>query len=476
MLPYFFAARHIHYARYITWHLLEMRCLSAAAKADLVYGAFVCRHRQGSWNAVSSDQFGEQTAIKIGKGGLKGITLDPEMVTKWISAFPIGAYICDTVDLLYEEDQPNEKEVLHKEEGFSIRRLDADDRRRVANELSKHPHAQEGHGEDNILYNIANGKIAPPAVNVADAVSIGYKMLSVFRKSLPSSFHAKMSSPVKTMEYLKRGVKVGEKTVFDAESIFLRILMVGQQRHLQLAPIFSYQLCAVPPSLVDEFGCLRRGNKAALMNRLGIKLTRPRSPDIVIVDGQLLYHVTWPCGGDPSVLVASMKARLASLPGECVLVFDRYDHVSPKDHELMRRGGVGSMNYNLAINSPLPSRDAILKNKQNKPVLKELHWLPVVKRIQFKVVTTVFKVMHDTAPAYLQELIVPYAPSRGLRSREHNLLCVPFTRSTVAGSRAFSIAGPTLWNGLPQYLRDISDISTFKKQLKTHLFLQHYGL
>ena len=176
-----------------------------------------------------------------------------------------------------------------------------------------------------------------------------------------------------TMEYLKRGVKLGENTVFDAESIFLRILMVGQQRHLQLAPIFSYQLCAVPPYLVDEFGCLRRGNKAALMNRLGIKLTRPRSPNIVIVDGQqLLYHVTWPCGGDPSVLVASMKARLASLPGECVLVFDRYDHVSPKDHERMRRSGVGSMNYNLAINSPLPSRDAILKNKHTKRQLSRV--------------------------------------------------------------------------------------------------------
>ena len=69
------------------------------------------------------------------------------------------------------------------------------------------------------------------------------------------------------------------------------------------------------------------------MNRLGIKLSWHRSPDTVIVDGQqLLYNVTWHCGGDPSVLVASMKARLASLPGECVLVFDRYDLISPKDH------------------------------------------------------------------------------------------------------------------------------------------------
>ena len=109
------------------------------------------------------------------------------------------------------------------------------------------------------------------------------------------------------------------------------------------------------------------------MNRLGIKLSWPRSPDIVIIDGQqLLYHVTWPCGGDPSVLVASMKARLASLPGECVLVFDRYDHVSPNDHERMRRGGVGSMNYNQAMNSPLPSRDAILKNKHNKRQLSRV--------------------------------------------------------------------------------------------------------
>ena len=47
-------------------------------------------------------------------------------------------------------------------------------------------------------------------------------------------------------------------------------------------------------------------------------------------------------------------------------VFDRHDHVSPKDHERMRRAVAGSMNYNLAINSPLPSRDAILKNKHNK--------------------------------------------------------------------------------------------------------------
>ena len=121
------------------------------------------------------------------------------MATEWLSAFPIGAYIRDTVDLLYEKYQPNEKEVLHKEDGLSRRRFDPDDRRRVANELSKHSHPLEGQCEDNVLYSIVNDKIAPPAVNVADAVSIGGKMLSVFRRSLPSGFQTKMYSPVKTI-------------------------------------------------------------------------------------------------------------------------------------------------------------------------------------------------------------------------------------------------------------------------------------
>ena len=91
--------------------------------------------------------------------------------------------------------------------------IDADDRRQVANALSKQSQPLEGQGEDNVLYNIVNSKMYPPAVKVAYAVSIGDNTLSVFRRSLPSGFHAKISSPVKTMDYLKRGVKMRENSV-----------------------------------------------------------------------------------------------------------------------------------------------------------------------------------------------------------------------------------------------------------------------
>ena len=48
MIPYFFGAEYFHYARYISWHLLEMRhLLPETAKVDLLAGAHVCRHSEG---------------------------------------------------------------------------------------------------------------------------------------------------------------------------------------------------------------------------------------------------------------------------------------------------------------------------------------------------------------------------------------------------------------------------------------------
>ena len=92
--------------------------------------------------------------------------------------------------------------------------------------------------------------MAPAVVNVSDALSLCALMVTDFRKSLPAAFHAKLSSPVNTMEKLKHGIKIGHQMVFDLESIFLRLLLVGQQREMELLSIFGFELCAVPPSLV----------------------------------------------------------------------------------------------------------------------------------------------------------------------------------------------------------------------------------
>ena len=56
------------------------------------------------------------------------------------------------------------------------------------------------------------------------------------------------------------------------------------------------------------------------------------------------------------------------------------------------------------------------------PVLKALHWLPVQQRIKFKTLVLVYKAVNNLAPVYLQELLHPHVPCRGLRSSEMNLL------------------------------------------------------
>ena len=105
------------------------------------------------------------------------------------------------------------------------------------------------------------------------------------------------------------------------------------------------------------------------------------------------------------------------------------------------------------------------------PVLHQLHWLPVDKRIIYKILLMVFKCLHNLAPSYLSNLIIKYTPNRAFRSTSSkNLLVVPPSRTKGYGDRAFSVCGPKLWNNLPESLRHETKLELFKKNLKTYLF------
>ena len=144
MLKYFFLAGHVQYACYLTQYLLEMRHLPADAKRDLVSGACVCRHHEEYWNVVSGHQFGEQIAIRMGKGALKGTKLSPELVCELIDAFPITVHVTDQVDCIYSANAPCQfAQKQRKKEQRHRRVLDADDRALVGKEVAKHPHPLE---------------------------------------------------------------------------------------------------------------------------------------------------------------------------------------------------------------------------------------------------------------------------------------------------------------------------------------------
>ena len=90
------------------------------------------------------------------------------------------------------------------------------------------------------------------------------------------------------------------------------------------------------------------------------------------------------------------------------------------------------------------------------PLLRQLHWLPVQRRVEFKIAYLVHQSLASLLPTYLTtdiHLVAEYG-RRPLRSSTDRTLTVPRTHNRF-GDRNFALAGPRLWNSLPISLRQI---------------------
>lgn len=116
------------------------------------------------------------------------------------------------------------------------------------------------------------------------------------------------------------------------------------------------------------------------------------------------------------------------------------------------------------------------KHDHITPVLFNLHWLPITFRIKYKIILLTFKALHDLAPNYLQDIITLHIPKRNLRSSSKFLLSSKTYNLKSYGLRSFSVAAPLLWNSLPSSIRNNHNLSSFKNELKTHLFEQEFNL
>ena len=103
------------------------------------------------------------------------------------------------------------------------------------------------------------------------------------------------------------------------------------------------------------------------------------------------------------------------------------------------------------------------------PVLKQLHWLPVRCRVEYKLAVLVSKSLRGQTLPYLEEeyqlIANEYDPERcHLRSANANVCIVPRTSNRL-DDRNFSDTGPRVWNSLPSTLRqpDI-DFGQFKQR------------
>ena len=121
----------------------------------------------------------------------------------------------------------------------------------------------------------------------------------------------------------------------------------------------------------------------------------------------------------------------------------------------------------------------INNHKRRRGVTKlrrELHFLPVNARIDFKILLLTYKCINGLAPSYLRDLITPRKQT-GHNLRKDNdptLLEKTFSSKYRHTRAAFSLNAPKLWNGLPRGIRESSTVEMFKTRLKTHLFRLAY--
>ena len=104
--------------------------------------------------------------------------------------------------------------------------------------------------------------------------------------------------------------------------------------------------------------------------------------------------------------------------------------------------------------------------------LISLYWLWAQERVRFNTAVLMYKATHGTAPSYLSQLVlVADLPGRrSLRSAWTNRLLVPSVKLSTVGGWAFPVAGPTIWNSLPDSVISAPSLSTFRQRLKTFLF------
>ena len=70
------------------------------------------------------------------------------------------------------------------------------------------------------------------------------------------------------IQEMEKVVIVNGNAISDIETLFAPLLVVCQQRGLEVTDIFQYELSHVPPPLIDEFGCQRKGDKTVFVKCL----------------------------------------------------------------------------------------------------------------------------------------------------------------------------------------------------------------
>jgi len=167
----------------------------------------------------------------------------------------------------------------------------------------------------------------------------------------------------------------------------------------------------------------------------------PRSQVYIDTDVAVKTHVTNTFRGWFSALRQIRRVR-RSLPRHALVTLVRALVVS-KVAVLVGIPGYLQKRLQSVLNAAALLIYSAKKYDHITPLLRELHWLRVPERIQFRLCVLTYRCLTGTAPQYLADtlsLSTNVAARCRLRSADSRTLQLPSTRRTTLGDRAFSVS------------------------------------
>lgn len=400
-IPYFILAGRNKYSKYTPIYVSEMRQLKENQPdmyKHMEAGAFVVK-RSGKvkYNSVSTDQALEQT-INLeakSKGGVVGFTLRKSALVRWLLTRHITAeYVVAFKSMLSSKEEEARR---HTDFGRSkIERDHSDVAKILDGVLNQYENPFDLNSVPGGLINITTGKVATKEIE-ASLTQIPGKGLSILEDFLTerlveekkelSFWDPQKKTATLTFANMKKALSFDKqkKLLLDPEVLFRRLFAISQQREVDLRTVLEYELAAVPPSLFNADGSMRKTVKSDLAKCLESNCAEVRqlaSPDgnlfntVYIIDGmamvQSLDDTKFKTFDDLGDIILGRLLRILNDDTLCVsdvaLVFDRYDKEnSIKSMERKRRGGGEIVSSHIISgNRAVPNYKQFLKSTGNK--------------------------------------------------------------------------------------------------------------
>ena len=145
-------------------------------------------------------------------------------------------------------------------------------------------------------------------------------------------------------------------------------------------------------------------------------------------------------------------------------------------------------NFDYACSAWYPNLSKNLKNKlqiaQNKCIrfclflgnregirfkhFKQINWLPVADRVKQFIAVSVYKFANDLSPKYMED-VFKKTNTRASRFSSDVKLHIP-NRNNEYGKNCLSYLGATIWNNIPDIIKQAKTCNTFKHKIKEKLF------